>query len=79
VSLSALCLAFVLAVLLWSGIAPALVALPTLVLTYKRFPLTPLSYRLILLHAGILMLGGHYTYAEVPLGDWMKDAFGTSA
>jgi putative membrane protein len=57
-------------------IAPALVALPILVLTYKRFPLTPLSYRLILLHACILMLGGHYTYAEVPLGYWMKDAFG---
>lgn len=57
-------------------IAPALVALPILVLTYKRFPLTPLAYRLILLHAGILMLGGHYTYAEVPLGYWMKDAFG---
>ena len=59
-------------------IAPALVALPVLVLTYERFPLTPLSYRLILLHACILMLGGHYTYAEVPLGDWMKDAFGFS-
>lgn len=57
-------------------IAPALIALPILVLTYKRFPLTPLSYRLILLHACILMLGGHYTYAEVPLGYWMKDAFG---
>ena len=57
-------------------IAPALVALPILVLTYKRFPLTPLAYRLILLHACILMLGGHYTYAEVPLGYWMKDAFG---
>ena len=57
-------------------IAPALVALPILIRTYKRFPLTPLSYRLILLHACILMLGGHYTYAEVPLGYWMKDAFG---
>jgi len=52
------------------------VALPILVLTYKRFPLTPLAYRLILLHACILMLGGHYTYAEVPLGYWMKDTFG---
>ena len=51
-------------------------ALPILVLTYKRFPLTPLAYRLIFLHACILMLGGHYTYAEVPLGYWMKDAFG---
>jgi putative membrane protein len=52
------------------------VALPILIFTYKRFPLTPLAYRLILLHACILMIGGHYTYAEVPLGDWMKDAFG---
>ncbi len=57
-------------------VAPALVAFPILVLTYRRFPLTPLAYRLILLHASILMLGGHYTYAEVPLGVWMKDAFG---
>ncbi len=47
-----------------------------LVATYRKFPLTPLAYRLILLHACILMLGGHYTYAEVPLGYWIKDAFG---
>ena len=57
-------------------VAPALVALPILIFTYRRFPLTPLAYRLILLHASILMLGGHYTYAEVPLGYWIKDAFG---
>jgi putative membrane protein len=57
-------------------VAPALVALPILIFTYRRFPLTPLAYRLILLHACILMLGGHYTYAEVPLGYWIKDAFG---
>lgn len=57
-------------------VVPALVAIPILVFTYKRFPLTPLAYRLILLHACILMLGGHYTYAEVPLGYWMKDTFG---
>ena len=57
-------------------VVPALIALPLLVFTYRRFPLTPLAYRLILLHACILMLGGHYTYAEVPLGYWIKDAFG---
>ncbi len=44
--------------------------------TYRRFPLTPLVYRLLLAHASILMIGGHYTYAEVPLGFWMRDAFG---
>ncbi len=59
-------------------VAPIFVAVPILVWTYKRFPLTPLAYRLILVHACILMLGGHYTYAEVPLGDWMKDLFGFS-
>ena len=57
-------------------IAPVLVGVPVLVATYRRFPLTPLAYRLILVHASILMVGGHYTYAEVPLGYWMKDAFG---
>jgi putative membrane protein len=59
-------------------VAPIFVAVPILIWTYKRFPLTPLAYRLILLHACILMLGGHYTYAEVPLGYWMKDLFGFS-
>jgi putative membrane protein len=49
---------------------------PLLVATYRRFPLTPLAYVLIWLHAVILMVGGHYTYAEVPLFDWIRDAFG---
>jgi putative membrane protein len=49
---------------------------PVLVATARRFPLTPLAYRLIFVHALILMLGGHYTYAEVPLGDWVADALG---
>ena len=53
----------------------ALAAVP-LVRTYERFPLTPLTYRLIALHALILTLGAHYTYAEVPLGFWMEDWFG---
>jgi putative membrane protein len=57
-------------------VAPAIVAAILLVATYRRFPLTPLAYRLILLHACILMLGGHYTYAEVPLGFWMERTFG---
>jgi len=55
---------------------PALVALVILALTRKRFPLTPLLYVLILLHAIILMVGGHYTYAEVPLFEWLKEPFG---
>ncbi len=56
-------------------VAPVLIGVPILVATYRRFPLTPLVYRLLLLHAVILMVGGHWTYAEVPLGFWMKDAF----
>jgi putative membrane protein len=55
-------------------VAPVLIAVPVLAATAHRFPLTPLAYRLIFLHALILMLGGHYTYAEVPLGDWVADA-----
>lgn len=57
-------------------VAPIFIAVPVLVFTYGRFPLTPLAYGLIFVHACILMLGGRYTYAEVPLGFWMKDAFG---
>ncbi len=57
-------------------VAPILVAVPVLMATRRRFPLTPLAYRLIFLHACILMLGGHYTYAEVPLGFWVRDALG---
>ena len=74
--------------LAWSGVAPhdrttwiletfpIFLGVPLLIATRQRFPLTPLAYRLIFVHALILMLGGHYTYAEVPLGYWMKDAFG---
>jgi putative membrane protein len=57
-------------------VAPIFIGVPVLVATYRRFPLTPLAYRLIFVHALILMVGGHYTYAEVPLGYWMKDLFG---
>ena len=76
------------ALLVWSGIAPAdrttwilevfpiFIAVPVLLATARRFPLTPLAYRLIFVHALILMLGGHYTYAQVPLGFWMQRVFG---
>jgi putative membrane protein len=57
-------------------VAPILIAVPILVATYRRFRLTPLAYRLIFFHALILMVGGHYTYAEVPIGIWFRDAFG---
>ena len=60
----------------WLEVAPILIAVPILVLTARRFPLTPLAYRLIFVHALILMLGGHYTYAEVPAGAWMEDVLG---
>jgi putative membrane protein len=53
---------------------PIFIAVPILVATRRRFPLTALVYTLIFVHAGILMLGGHYTYARVPLGFWMQDA-----
>jgi putative membrane protein len=53
---------------------PIFIAIPILVATAKRFPLTPLAYRLLFVHALILMLGGHYTYAKVPLGFWAQDA-----
>jgi putative membrane protein len=49
-------------------VLPALIAAPILVLTYRRFPLTPLAYRLILAQALILMIGGHRTYARVVVG-----------
>ena len=57
-------------------VAPILIGVPILIATYRRFPLTPLLYRLLFLHALILMLGGHYTYAKVPLGFWVRDLLG---
>lgn len=57
-------------------VAPVLIALPLLLATHRRFPLTTLVYVLIALHCAVLALGGHYTYARVPLGFWMQDAFG---
>ena len=73
----------------WSGIKPldtrltwvletlpVMMALPVLLLSYKKFPLTRLTYTLIAIHAMILMLCAHYSYAKVPLGFWMQDWFG---
>ena len=54
-------------------VAPVVVVLLILWTTRERFPLTPLLYALIFVHAGVLMLGGHYSYARVPLGDWLRD------
>ncbi len=73
--------------LVWSGVhpkdyltwllevLPALVGFVVLVMTRHKFPLTRLVYVLILFHCVILMVGGHYTYAEVPLFDWLRDLF----
>jgi putative membrane protein len=72
--------------LIWSGwapydkqtwvmeVAPIFIALPILWWTARQFPLTPLLYRLVLLHAVVLMIGGHYTYARVPAGFWVQEA-----
>ena len=59
----------------WLEVLPVVVAVPILIATAWRFPLTPLVYTLIALHCLILVLGGHYTYARVPLGFWMQDWF----
>jgi putative membrane protein len=73
--------------LLWSAInpkdyltwlletAPAVIALIVLFMTRQKFRLTDLAYNLILIHSLILMVGAHYTYAEVPLFEWLQDAF----
>lgn len=57
-------------------VAPAVVGVAVAVATYKRFRLTDMAYTCIALHAAILIVGGHYTYAEVPIGDWVRDALG---
>ncbi|HEX7966185.1 MAG TPA: DUF2238 domain-containing protein [Gammaproteobacteria bacterium] len=73
------------AVFLWSAIRPhdyftwaletfpMMIGVPVLVAVYPRFRFTTLCYTLVLLHACILMVGGHYTYAEVPLFSWLRD------
>ncbi len=62
----------------WMEVAPVLIGIPILLATYRRFPLTPMLYRLLFLHALILIVGGHYTYARVPLGFWVRDLFDMS-
>ena len=78
------------AVFIWSAIepkdyptwvlevAPAIIGFIILALTRKNFPLTTLCYSLILIHCWILFIGGHYTYAEVPLFDTIKEVFNQS-
>jgi len=56
-------------------VAPVVIALPILVFTYRSFVFTPLVYALILIHALILLVGGHYTYAEVPWFNWLRDTY----
>lgn len=60
----------------WLEVVPALLGLVLIIITRRGFPLTSLVYILILVHAIILMIGGHYTYAEVPLGDWWNEFSG---
>jgi putative membrane protein len=55
---------------------PALIAVVAVVISYRRFRLTTLLYTLLCIHALILMIGGHYTYAEMPLFSWLRDEFG---
>ena len=85
--LAACLLAAVLALLAWSAyrphdyetwgleVFPAVIAIVILLATRRRFPLTPLAYTLIAIHAVILIVGGHYTYALVPVGNWFKEHF----
>ena len=75
-------------ILIWSGyepadyfiwmleVFPAIAAAAILIAIYPRVRLTPLVYALIWLHALVLMLGGHWTYAEMPLFDWLQSEFG---
>ena len=80
----------VLLVLVWSGInphdqftwllevLPAIIGIFVLLLTYRRFQFSNLAYLLIAIHMIILMVGGHYTYAQVPLFNWIRDTFDLS-
>src|SRR5207302_6941324 len=60
----------------WLEVFPILLGVPLVVATHRRFPLTHLAYTLLAVHAVILMVGGHYTYARVPLGSWAQHVFG---
>ena len=79
-----------LAFFIWSGtkprdyftwvleVLPAVIGLAVIIITYTRFRLTNLVYLLICIHAIILVVGGHYTYAEMPVFNWIRDEFGLS-
>jgi len=81
---------FFLGGIVWSGInphdyitwflevLPAILGLAVLLLTYRKFRFTDLTYLFILLHCYVLFIGGHYMYAHVPLFDWLKELFGMS-
>ncbi|HTT08509.1 MAG TPA: DUF2238 domain-containing protein [Gammaproteobacteria bacterium] len=60
----------------WLETLPIFTIVPILIATGQVFPFTPLAYRLMFLHSLVLMVGGHYTYAHVPFGDWMEEWFG---
>lgn len=60
----------------WLETIPCFAALALLAATYRSFPLSNLAYVLILLHCIVLFIGGHYTYAEVPLFNWVRDHYG---
>lgn len=84
IHIPSVCLGIVCAVLVWSGISPynyvtwaqevlpVVIAVPLLLLTYKKFRLTNLLYVLIAIHCVILLIGGHYSYARVPGLEWMN-------
>ena len=84
------CLLIVLATLLWSGlaptdrttwymeVAPVVLILPIVLIAWRKFPLTKLLCGLLTFHAVILIVGGKYTYAEMPLFNWLRDTFDLS-
>lgn len=79
-----------LGVLVWSGIGPhdrltwvlevvpVVVAIVLLTSTYRRFRFAQLAYAAVFVHCVILCIGGHWTYSEVPIGNWLRDAWGLS-
>src|SRR5689334_12893686 len=84
------CLVLVCSFFIWSAISPhdrftwflesfpVMIVIPLLGITYQRFKLTNLLYALIAIHCIILLIGGHYTYAQVPLFDLIRDSFNFS-
>ncbi|WP_281660409.1 DUF2238 domain-containing protein [Microvirgula aerodenitrificans] len=61
----------------WLEVAPVLLAAPLIALSWRRFPLTPLLCAAVALHMILLLYGGHYTYAETPFGNWLREQLGT--